>query len=138
MHRTGGIASVGRAPHGAGPAADRPYVMQQRPSDHVRLLPKRRLTLWRAFHLASALSLAVCVCAYTAQVTGRGVPLIAFTVGSYARPPEYLYGLTWGGHYVTFTAIFLVTVWLPAIWVLVILWQLLAWAGANRGGPAAA
>ena len=66
------------------------------------------------------------------------MPLVAFTVGSYARPPEYLYGLTWGEHYVTFTGIFLVTVWLPAIWVLVIAWRLLASVGASGGGPAAA
>ena len=112
--------------------------MQQKATDHRRLLPKRRWPFWRAFHLASALSFVLCLGAFTAQVTKSGVPIWAVTVGSYARPPEYLYGLTWGEHYVTFTGIFLLTVWLPAIWVLVILSRLFMSAAAGRGGPAAA
>ncbi|HEX8522450.1 MAG TPA: hypothetical protein VF669_09350 [Tepidisphaeraceae bacterium] len=88
--------------------------MQQRASAFGRLVPK----LWLGFHVASALSLVLCVGAYTAQVNGWGVRLFSFTVGSYARPPEYLYGLTWGEHYATFAGIWLVTVWLPVLWIL--------------------
>src|SRR5688572_31200803 len=90
----------------------------------------------QAFALLSAFSLLLAVASVGAQLMGLGVPLIAGTRdGSYALPPEVVYGLSWGRRSVPFAYSFVAFAVLPYIWLVIFM---VTWAWKRQRPRSAA